>query len=53
AATIRQDATWLAAQGTISMWLYWDATGAQGDWRLSDPESQQAWREVAQSGRAG
>jgi len=53
AATIRQDAAWLAEQGTISMWLYWDATGDQGDWRLNDPESQQAWREVAQSGRGG
>ncbi|MBA3523834.1 MAG: DNRLRE domain-containing protein [Geodermatophilaceae bacterium] len=51
ARIITEDAAWLAEQGTISMWLYWDATGAQGDWRLNDPESQQAWREVAGTGR--
>ena len=51
AATIRQDAQWLTEQGTISMWLYWDAMGEKGDWRLSDPESQEAWRQVAESGR--
>ncbi len=51
AATIRQDAAWLAEQGTISMWLYWDAMGDKGDWRLTDPQSQAAWRDVAASGR--
>ena len=53
ADTIRQDAAWLAEQGTISMWLYWDAMGVDnGDWRLNDAASQQAWREVAQGGRS-
>jgi hypothetical protein len=49
---IRQDAAWLAQEGTISMWLYWDAMGGSGDdWRLNDALSQQAWRDVAESGR--
>jgi len=52
ADTIRQDAAWLAAEGTISMWLYWDAMGDKGDWRLNDPQTQQAWREIAQAGRS-
>jgi len=52
ADVIRQDAQWLAEEGTISMWLYWDAMGSKGDWRLNDPLSQQAWREVSESGRA-
>jgi len=52
AAIIRQDAAWLAAEGTISMWLYWDAMGDKGDWRLNDPQTQQAWREIAQAGRS-
>ncbi len=52
ADVIRQDAQWLAEEGTISMWLYWDAMGSKGDWRLNDPLSQQAWREVSESGRS-
>ncbi len=48
---IAQDAAWLAREGTISMWLYWDAMGEKGDWRLNDDVSQQAWRAVALSGR--
>ena len=50
---IAQDAAWLASQNTISMWLYWDAMGSKGDWQLSDPVSQQAWRDVASTGRTG
>ncbi len=51
AEVIAQDAAWLAAEGTISMWLYWDALGEKGDWRLNDPDSQDAWQNVAQAGR--
>lgn len=51
ADVIAQDAAWLAEEGTISMWLYWDAMGSKGDWRLQDPASQQAWRAVSVSGR--
>jgi len=50
AAAIRQDAAWIAAHPRIRMWLYWQAVGAQGDWRLRDQASQRAWREVAASG---
>jgi len=35
------------------MWLYWDALGEKGDWRLNDPDSQDAWQNVAQAGRDG
>jgi hypothetical protein len=53
AALIAQDAQWLAEEGTISMWLYWDAMGDKGDWRLNDQQSQDAWQDVAQAGRDG
>lgn len=51
ASVIAQDAAWIAAQGKITMWLYWDGLGAQGNWRLDDAGSQQAWRNVASQGR--
>ncbi|MGZ6824814.1 MAG: hypothetical protein ACXVF9_20340 [Blastococcus sp.] len=47
---IAQDAAWIAAHPRIRMWMYWDAVGAQGDWRLRDKASQQAWRTVAETG---
>jgi hypothetical protein len=50
AQAITTDAAWIHAHPRIRMWLYWQATGAQGDWRLHDAASQQAWRAVAQSG---
>jgi hypothetical protein len=50
AAAIRQDAAWIADHPRIGMWLYWQGIGAQGDWRLSDEASRQAWREVAEAG---
>jgi hypothetical protein len=51
AATINADAAWLRGQGVIKMWLYWDGTGKKGDWNLTDPASQKAWRDVAAAGR--
>jgi len=47
---ITQDAAWIAAHKRIRMWMYWDAVGAQGDWRLRDKASQQAWGAVAETG---
>jgi hypothetical protein len=32
------------------MWMYWQAVGAQGDWRIQDNASKKAWREVAATG---
>ena len=52
AEVIAADAAWLRSEGTISMWLYWDALGDQGDWRLEDTASQQAWQAVAEVGRS-
>ncbi len=52
AEVIAADAAWLSAEDTISMWLYWDAHGDQGDWRLEDTASQQAWQAAAESGRS-
>ena len=49
-AAIRADAAWIAAHPRIRMWVYWQATGAQGDWRIRDEEGRQAWRSVADSG---
>lgn len=36
----------------FTMWLYWHGTGPKGDWRLTDPASQEAWRKVALNGRS-
>lgn len=36
----------------FTMWLHWHGTGPAGDWRLTDPASQAAWRQVAVIGRA-
>jgi hypothetical protein len=47
---IEADAAWIEQHKRIRMWLYWDGTGAQGDWRLHDKASQQAWRTVAEAG---
>jgi hypothetical protein len=53
ARAIRRDAAWIADHPRIRMWLYWQAVGAQGDWRMHDQASQRAWREVAASGCPG
>lgn len=50
AQAITTDAAWITAHPEIRMWMYWEATGAQGDWRLKDAASQQAWRAVADTG---
>ena len=52
AEAIRQDAAWIEQHPRIRMWLYWQGVGAQGDWRIQDPEGAAAWREVASSGCA-
>ncbi|SDX86574.1 hypothetical protein SAMN05661080_01489 [Modestobacter sp. DSM 44400] len=53
AAAIRADAAWIRAHPRLRMWVYWDDTGARGDWRLTDAASQRAWRAVASSGCDG
>jgi hypothetical protein len=50
ARAIRQDAAWIADHPRIRMWMYGQAVGAQGDWRMHDRASQKAWREVAATG---
>lgn len=42
ATIIRADAQWITDQSKISMWLYWNGTGAQGDWSLTDADSRLA-----------
>ena len=51
AQIIAQDAAWIRKQGTIRMWLYWDAMGSKGDWRMRDAASQAVWRQIAASGK--
>ena len=53
AEAIRTDAAWIVDHPQFRMWLYWNGTGAQGDWRLTDAASQRAWQDVAGSGCAG
>ncbi|MDQ3055874.1 MAG: hypothetical protein M3R66_19275 [Actinomycetota bacterium] len=50
ADAIRADAQWIADHEDIRMWLYWQAVGPQGNWRMEDQASLDAWREVAVSG---
>jgi hypothetical protein len=50
ADAIRADAAWIAEHPRIRMWLYWQSTGAQGDWRIRDRIGREAWREVAALG---
>ncbi|MEJ7707306.1 MAG: hypothetical protein WKF82_08535 [Nocardioidaceae bacterium] len=52
AKVIRQDAAWLAQQTKFTgMWLVWNGYGAQGNWKLQDPASIDAWRAVCAKGR--
>ena len=53
AVAIEEDAAWIGDHPQIRMWNYWDGTGAQGDWRLTDVASQSAWQAVARSGCTG
>jgi hypothetical protein len=53
AQAIQKDAAWIAKHPRIRMWLYWQAVGAAGDWRIEDPASQRAWQAVASSGCSG
>jgi hypothetical protein len=50
AEVIREDARWIQDHPQIAMWIYWQGADAEGDWRLQDDASRQAWREVAESG---
>jgi hypothetical protein len=51
AEAIRADAAWILAHPRIGMWLYWQAIGARdGDWRIRDKASKEAWRAVAALG---
>jgi hypothetical protein len=52
AAAIRQDAAWIARHPRIAMWIYWQGFGPRGDWRMHDPASEKAWRQVADLGCA-
>jgi hypothetical protein len=50
AEAIREDARWIREHPQITMWIYWQGADADGDWRLQDEASRQAWREVAETG---
>ncbi len=53
AALIKQDAAWLAARPQVSsVWLLWNGYGSQGNWKLQDQGSIDAWRAVAARGRS-
>jgi hypothetical protein len=52
AQAIETDATWVRAHHQIRVWIYWDDSGHEGNWRLTDAASQQAWRAVAAGGCA-
>ena len=47
---IRTDAAWIDDHPRIRMWLYWQAIGEQGDWRIRDPAGRKAWREISAAG---
>ncbi len=50
ARVIRYDADWIRRHPEIRMWLYWQGVGREGDWRIRDQASRDAWRAVAASG---
>lgn len=50
AEAIRADAAWIRDHPRIRMWMYWQDDGRQGDWRMTDEASQNAWRAVAEHG---
>jgi hypothetical protein len=52
AAAIRADAAWIREHPRVRVWLYWQDTGHQGDWSMTDDASQRAWRAAARSGCA-
>ena len=48
AKLIKQDAAWLTAQPKFTaMWLVWNGSGDQGNWKLQDRGSIDAWKAVA------
>jgi len=52
AGLITRDAAWLAARPQVSaMWLVWNGYGSQGNWKLQDRDSIDAWKAVAALGR--
>lgn len=50
AEAIRADARWIADHPRVRIWLYWQDTGHQGDWAMTDELSQQAWSAAARTG---
>ncbi|TQN37554.1 hypothetical protein FHU33_4209 [Blastococcus colisei] len=50
AEAIRADAAWIAEHPEIRVWLYWQDTGHQGDWAMTDEGSQRAWAAAALAG---
>lgn len=51
AQLIALDAAWLASQPQFtSCWMVWNGSGAQGNWKLQDQASIDAWRTVAALG---
>jgi hypothetical protein len=53
AEAIEADAAWISEHPRVRIWLYWQDTGHQGDWSMTDEPSQRAWRAVARSGCRG
>lgn len=52
ATLISRDAAWLANQPKFTaMWLVWNGSGSQGNWKLQDQASIEAWRAVAERAR--
>ena len=52
ARLITRDAAWLGARPQFSaMWLVWNGHGAQGNWKLQDRASINAWTAVAEQRR--
>ncbi|MGI8699805.1 MAG: hypothetical protein ACR2JU_01080 [Nocardioidaceae bacterium] len=52
AKLIEMDAAWLSKKRRFnSMWLIWNGSGEQGNWKLQDRASIDAWQKVARRGR--
>lgn len=48
AQLVAADAVWLAAQPKFTaMWMVWNGSGAQGNWKLQDQGSIDSWKTVA------
>jgi hypothetical protein len=47
AATLQAGQEWLTSTGKFRMYLYWDGSGSDGDWALTDQPSIDAWKSIA------